>query len=101
LLAAIKAGGTTTEKEKAADTKGATSSTGAIFGNVIGVGQNPVVTALQEQQGIALQQLSCLQILASKYGYAATYMDVTASGATPSTPANASQNRAPIVNKTK
>ena len=101
LLAAIKAGDTKTEKEKSADTKGATSSTGAISGNVIGVGQNPVVTALQEQQGIALQQLSCLQILASKYGYAATYMDVTASGATPSTPANASQNRAPIVNKTK
>lgn len=101
LVAAIKAGGTTTEKEKAADTKGATSSTGAISGNVIGVGQNPVVTALQEQQGIALQQLSCLQILASKYGYAATYMDVTASGATPSTPANSSPNRAPLVNKTK
>jgi hypothetical protein len=101
LIAAIKAGDTKTEKEKSADTKGATSSTGAISGNVIGVGQNPVVTALQEQQGIALQQLSCLQILASKYGYAATYMDVTASGATPSTPANASQNRAPIVNKTK
>jgi hypothetical protein len=101
LLAAIKAGDTKTEKDKAADTKGKTSSTEAISGNVIGVGANPIVTALQEQQGIALQQLSCLQILASKYGYAATYMDVTASGATPSTPANASQNRAPIVNKTK
>lgn len=101
LLAAIKAGDTKTEKEKSADTKASTSSTGAISGNVIGVGQNPVVTALQEQQGIALQQLSCLQILASKYGYAATYMDVTASGATPQTPANASPNRAPIVNKTK
>ena len=101
LIAAIKAGDTKTEKEKSADTKGATSSTGAISGNVIGVGQNPVVTALQEQQGIALQQLSCLQILASKYGYAATYMDVTASGATPQTPANASPNRAPIVNKNK
>jgi hypothetical protein len=101
LLAAIKAGAASTEKEKAADTKGTTSSTGAISGNVIGVGQNPVVTALQEQQGIALQQLSVLQVIASKFGYAATYMDVTASGATPSTPANASQNRAPIVNKTK
>jgi hypothetical protein len=101
LLAAIKAGGASTEKEKAADTKSTTSSTGAISGNVIGVGQNPVVTALQEQQGIALQQLSVLQVIASKFGYAATYMDVTASGATPSTPANASQNRAPIVNKTK
>jgi hypothetical protein len=100
LLAAIKAAGST-EKEKAADTKGTTSSTGAISGNVIGVGANPIVTALQEQQGIALQQLSCLQVLAAKYGYAATYMDVTASGATPSTPANSSTNRSPLVTKSK
>jgi hypothetical protein len=101
LLAAIKAGGASTEKEKAADTKGTTSSTGAISGNVIGVGQNPVVTALQEQQGIALQQLSVLQVIASKFGYAATYMDVTASGATPNTPANSSTNRSPLVTKSK
>jgi hypothetical protein len=101
LLAAIKAGGASTEKEKAADTKSTTSSTGAISGNVIGVGQNPVVTALQEQQGIALQQLSVLQVIASKFGYAATYMDVTASGATPNTPANSSTNRSPLVTKSK
>jgi hypothetical protein len=101
LLAAIKAGGASTEKEKAADTKGTTSSTGAISGNVIGVGQNPVVTALQEQQGIALQQLSVLQVIASKFGYAATYMDVTASGATPNTPANSSTNRRPLGTKSK
>jgi|688.fasta_scaffold69093_5 hypothetical protein len=101
LLAAIKAGGASTEKEKAADTKGTTSSTGAISGNVIGVGANPIVTALQEQQGIALQQLTCLQILAAKYGYTASVMDVTASGATPSTPANASPNRSPLVTKSK
>jgi hypothetical protein len=100
LIAAIKGSGST-EKEKAADTKGTTSSTGAISGNVIGVGANPIVTALQEQQGIALQQLSCLQVLAAKYGYAATYMDVTASGATPSTPANSSTNRSPLVTKSK
>jgi hypothetical protein len=101
LLAAIKAGGSSTEKEKAADTKSTSSSTGAVSGNVIGVGQNPVVTALQEQQGIALQQLSVLQVIASKFGYAATYMDVTASGATPNTPANASTNRSPVVTKSK
>jgi hypothetical protein len=101
LLAAIKAGGASTEKEKAADTKGTTSSTGAISGNVIGVGANPIVTALQEQQGIALQQLTCLQILAAKYGYTASVMDVTASGATPSTPANSSTNRSPLVTKSK
>jgi hypothetical protein len=96
LLAAIKAGDTKTEKDKASDTKGTTSSTGAISGNVIGVGANPIVTALQEQQGIALQQLTCLQILAAKYGYTASVMDVTASGATPSTPANSSTNRSPL-----
>jgi hypothetical protein len=101
LLAAIKAGGASTEKEKAADTKGTTSSTGAISGNVIGVGANPIVTALQEQQGIALQQLTCLQVLAAKYGYTASVMDVTASGATPSTPANSSTNRSPLVTKSK
>jgi hypothetical protein len=101
LLAAIKAGGANTEKEKAADTKGTTSSTGAISGNVIGVGANPIVTALQEQQGIALQQLTCLQVLAAKYGYTASVMDVTASGATPSTPANSSTNRSPLVTKSK
>ena len=101
LLAAIKAGAASTEKEKAADTKGTTSSTGAISGNVIGVGANPIVTALQEQQGIALQQLTCLQVLAAKYGYTASVMDVTASGATPSTPANSSNNRSPLVTKSK
>jgi hypothetical protein len=59
------------------------------------------VTALQEQQGIALQQLTCLQVLAAKYGYTASVMDVTASGATPSTPANSSNNRSPLVTKSK
>jgi hypothetical protein len=101
LLAAIKAGDTKTEKDKAADTKSTSSSTGAISGNVIGVGANPIVTALQEQQGIALQQLTCLQVLAAKYGYTASVMDVTASGATPSTPANSSTNRSPLVTKSK
>jgi hypothetical protein len=68
---------------------------------VIGVGQNPVVTALQEQQGIARASLTQLEIIASRFGYAATYMDVTASGATPSTPANAAHNRPAITSKNK
>lgn len=74
---------------------------GSISGNVIGVGQNPVVTALQEQQVIARASLTQLEIIAAKFGYAATYKDVTASGATPQTPANASPSRAAIVTKNK
>jgi hypothetical protein len=100
LLAAIGGAGKD-DKDKAADTKGGPSGLSSVSGNVIGVGSNPVVQALQEQQGIAREQLTQLQIIAAKFGYAATYMDVTASGATPSTPANSSTNRSSIVNKTK
>ncbi len=101
LLDAIKASKPTTEKEKAADTKAGSSSLSNVGGNVIGVGQNPVVTALQEQQGIALQQLSVLQQIAAKFGYQASVLDITASGATPFTPANSSTNRSATVTKTK
>lgn len=101
LLAAIK-DGSKSEKDKAADTKPQGSSgMSSVSGNVIGVGSNPVVTAIQEQQGIAREQLTYLQIIAQKFGYAATYMDVTASGATPNTPANSSTNRSAIVTKNK
>jgi hypothetical protein len=100
LLAAIGGAGKD-EKAKAADTKGGPSGLSSVSGNVIGVGANPVVQALQEQQGIAREQLTQLQIIAAKFGYAATYMDVTASGATPSTPANSSTNRSATVTKTK
>jgi len=96
VLAAAKAG--STEKEKAADTK--VSAISSFSGNVIGVGANPVVSALQEQQAIARDQLTCLQIIASK-GTGPGSSDVTASGATPSTPANASPNRSPLVTKSK
>jgi hypothetical protein len=97
LLAAIRAGGKE-EKDKAADSK--SSNPSSVSGNVIGVGQNPVVTAIQEQQAIAREQLACLQIIAAK-GTSSPSGDVTASGAVPSTPANNAQNRSPIVTKNK
>jgi hypothetical protein len=86
------------EKEKAADTKGMTVH--SVSGNVIGVGSNPVVTALQEQQAIAREQLACLQVIAAK-GSTPASADITASGVTPNTPANTSTNRSPLVTKSK
>ena len=81
-------------------TPSTSSFPGSVSGNVIGVGSNPVVTALQEQQVIAREQLACLQVMASKSG-AGPSVDVTASGATPSTPANASPSRAALLTKKK
>ena len=74
----------------------------SISGNVIGVGQNPVVTALHEQQVIAMQQLNYLQIIASR-GTGTPSADVTDKGATPDTPANASPtpSRAALLTKKK
>jgi len=72
----------------------------SVSGNVIGVGANPVITALQEQQAIAREQLAYLQIIASQSTNTRSG-DVTASGATPSTPANASPSRAALVTKNK
>lgn len=92
------------EKKKAEQERSKSFSTptvNSVSGNVIGVGANPVVTALQEQQVIAKASLTQLEIIAAKFGYAATYMDVTASGATPQTPANASPSRAALVTKNK
>jgi hypothetical protein len=91
------------EKKKADDEKAGrfNANVNSVGGNVIGVGANPVVTALQEQQAIARAQLTYLEIIAAKFGYAATYMDVTASGATPQTPANASPSRAALLTKNK
>jgi hypothetical protein len=76
------------------------SAPNSISGNIIGVGQNPVVTALQEQQAIQREQLAYLQIIASNKT-ASPAADVTASGATPSTPANASPSRAALLTKNK
>jgi hypothetical protein len=92
------------EKKKADDEKAgkfSNSNVTSVGGNVIGVGANPVVTALQEQQAIARAQLTYLEIIAAQFGYAATYKDVTASGATPQTPANASPSRAALLTKNK
>jgi hypothetical protein len=85
ILAAIGAAGKD-EKAKAADTKDKTPS--AVSGSVIGVGQNPVVSALMEQQGIAREQLACLQVIAGRTNGAAVDPNLTNKGATPATPAS-------------
>lgn len=91
------------ERKKAEQerTKGISNpSVNSVSGNVIGVGANPVVTALQEQQAIAREQLACLQAIASKSASGPS-VDITASGATPVTPANTSPSRAALLTKNK
>jgi hypothetical protein len=90
------------DAKAAAAKKEATQITipGSVSGNVIGVGANPVVTALQEQQLVAREQLAVLQVIASN-GMQGPARDVTASGATPSTPANVSPSRAALLTKNK
>lgn len=80
-----------TEKDKAADTKGQTGGNAAtsVSGNVIGVGQNPVVTAIHEQTELAKQQVEYLRILASK-NPATPPANLTEKGGTPVTPATRS-----------
>lgn len=77
-----------TEKDKAADTKGQTGGNSAtsVSGNVIGVGQNPVVTAIQEQTELAKQQVEYLRMMATKTP-ATTPVNLTEKGGTPVTPA--------------
>jgi hypothetical protein len=90
ILAAI--GGTAKgEKDKAADTKGQTGGNAAtsVSGSVIGVGQNPVVTAIHEQTELAKQQVEYLRILASKTT-PGTPANLTEKGGTPATPATRS-----------
>ena len=85
---------------KEVTTKPSSSSLpGGVSGNVIGVGQNPVVTALQEQQAIAREQLACLQIMASNNNGASVDPNLTDKGATPATPANTSPSRARLLTK--
>jgi hypothetical protein len=72
---------------------------GSVSGNVIGVGANPVVTALQEQQVIAREQLACLQTIAANNNGAAVDPNLTNKGATPPTPANTSPSRARLLTK--
>ena len=87
ILAAI--GGTKKEeKEKSADAKAKDPSASSVSGSVIGVGQNPVVMAMQEQTEIAKQQLEYLRIMASKNGGSQIDPNLTNKGATPATPAS-------------
>lgn len=87
VLDAIKAG-TKSEKEKSADTKTKDPSASSVSGSVIGVGQNPVVMAMQEQTEIAKQQLDYLRIMASKTNGSQIDPNLTNKGATPDTPAS-------------
>jgi hypothetical protein len=79
------------EKEKAADTKGSTPSgtASSVSGNVIGVGQNPVISAMHEQIEIAKQQLDYLRMIAAKGGNSGPPSDLTDKGAIPVTPVTA------------
>lgn len=87
LLDALKKG-EKPEKEKSADTKGQTGGNTAtsVSGNVIGVGQNPVVTAIHEQTELAKQQVEYLRMIASK-NPATPPANLTEKGGTPVTPA--------------
>ena len=85
VLDAIKAG-INPEKDKAADTKGKDMTATGVSGNVIGVGQNPVVSAIHEQTELAKQSLEYLRMLATKSPANAPSPNLTNKGATPSTP---------------
>jgi hypothetical protein len=88
ILAAL-AGTAKAEKEKASDTKGKTggNSTSSVSGNVIGVGQNPVIAALQDQTEIAKQSMTYLEMIAYNFGPQNKFRDITEKGGTPITPA--------------
>jgi hypothetical protein len=83
-----------TEKEKAADTKGQTggSTATSVSGNVIGVGQNPVVTAIHEQTELAKQSVEYLRMLATKTPNTPP-ANLTEKGGTPVTPATSAPRK--------
>jgi len=93
ILDVIKSG-QKTERDKAADTKGQGGGTTAtsVSGSVIGVGQNPVVTAIHEQTELAKQQVEYLRILASKTT-PGTPANLTEKGGTPVTPATSAPRK--------
>jgi hypothetical protein len=93
ILDVIKSG-QKTERDKAADTKGQSGGTTAtsVSGSVIGVGQNPVVTAIHEQTELAKQQVEYLRILASKTT-PGTPANLTEKGGTPVTPATSAPRK--------
>lgn len=78
VLAAVKAA-MNPDKDKAPNN---------ISGNVIGVGQNPVIAAMQEQTEVAKQSLDYLRIIASQKASNVPSPDLTDKGATPVTPAS-------------
>jgi hypothetical protein len=91
MLDAIKAGTKTekTEKDKSADTKGQTggNSSTSVSGNVIGVGQNPVVSAIHEQTELMRMQLEYLKVLGVPTMRDPSFWRITEKGGTPATPA--------------
>jgi hypothetical protein len=93
ILDVIKSG-QKTERDKAADTKGQSGGTTAtsVSGSVIGVGQNPVVSAIHEQTELAKQQVEYLRILASKTT-PGTPANLTEKGGTPVTPATSAPRK--------
>jgi hypothetical protein len=88
ILAAI-GGAVKAEKEKSADTKGKTggNASSSVSGNVIGVGQNPVISAIQDQTEIAKQSMTYLEMIAYNFGPQNKFRDITEKGGTPITPA--------------
>jgi hypothetical protein len=77
------------EKEKLPEIRGISTDANSFSGNVIGVGQNPVISAIHEQTEIAKQQLEYLRLLAYKNATAPS-PNITDKGATPATPATGS-----------
>ena len=73
-------------ESKPAAFKGIDSAT-SVSGNVIGVGQNPVISAIHEQVEIAKQQLDYLRMIASQKTPSLPLSEMTEKGGTPVTPA--------------
>jgi hypothetical protein len=96
ILDVIKSG-QKTEREKAADTKGQSGQSGgtsatSVSGSVIGVGQNPVVSAIHEQTELAKQSVEYLRMLATKTPNTPP-ANLTEKGGTPVTPATSAPRK--------
>ena len=79
------------ENAKGANKPDADMKASHVSGNVIGVGANPVLSAIHEQVELAKQQLEYLRMIASKGDKAGPPADLTEKGATPDTPASPSR----------
>jgi hypothetical protein len=71
---------------KTPEIKASSINPSAVSGNVIGVGANPVIAAMQEQTQIAKEQRDYLAIIANR-PVQHSFANITDKGATPSTPA--------------